>query len=304
MHADTLAGAILVAALTVVAVASASQPAVGPPRVFGEGVVSTPAPEFAITFSPDGLLALFNRATDDRTRFDILAARHDGTRWVARPVEPVLGDASYVDPFITPSGRRLFVSSNRGGEAQGSPRGDFDLWVLDLDGGTWSAPKRLGPAVNSSKNDVFCSLTARGDLYFASDRDGAMAIFVAESDGRGSWFPARRIALDLPDGAAAINPLIDAVGTRLTFAATLPDTMGGLDLYASERRAGTWSTPRNLGAAVNSTYADFAPAWGPGERELYFTSERPGVAPARIDGSRPPGDIYRVPRRVIWPDRN
>jgi Tol biopolymer transport system component len=304
MPARRVVRSILVAALTVVAVASASQPAVGPPQVFGEGIVSTPAPEFAITFSPDGRLALFNRATDDRTRFDLFAARDDGTRWVPRPVEMAVRGASYLDPFITANGRRLFVSSNRGDGAPGSTRGDFDLWVLDMDRDSWSAPTRLGPTVNSSKNDVFCSLTARGDLYFASDRDGAMAIFVAEPDGRGSWSPARRVALDIPQGTAVSNPLIDAKGDRLIFAATLPDTAGGLDLYSSERRTGTWSRPRNLGAAVNSTYADFAPAWGPGERELFFTSERPGLAPARADASRPPGDIYRASRQALWLDKD
>jgi Tol biopolymer transport system component len=158
--------------------------------------------------------------------------------------------------------------------------------------------------VNSTKNDVFCSTTARGDLYFASDRDGPMAIFVAEPDGRGSWSSARRVALDLPEGAAAINPLVDAKGDRLIFAATLPDFIGALDLYISERRAGQWSTPRNLGKDVNSAFADFAPAWGPGERELYFTSERPGLAPARVDGSRPPGDIYRLPREATLAHRD
>jgi Tol biopolymer transport system component len=65
-----------------------------------------------------------------------------------------------------------------------------------------------------------------------------------------------------------------------------------LYLYASQLRAGRWSTARHL-AALSSPSADLAPAFSPDGNYLFFTSERPGMAPAPASG-RPPGDIYQV----------
>lgn len=275
------------------------------PTLFAPGAVSTAAPEFSLALWNDGASALFVRASDARDRFTLLAAELDRGRWRLTPPPPTLTAAAYIDPFITADGRRLCLTSARSDVVDDPPHADFDLWLATRRGAGWSEPARLSMVVNSTKSEVYCSLSAEGDLYFASDRDGPMRVFVAESDGRGGWRHARQLPLRVAADVAAINPLISASGRVLVFAAALPDTLGGLDLYVAERQgeASDWSVPRNLGSAVNSAYADFAPAWGPGERDLYFTSERPGLAPARTDGRRPPGDIYRVPTaplRLSW----
>ncbi|MCP3919137.1 MAG: hypothetical protein GY711_26655 [bacterium] len=56
---------------------------------------------------------------------------------------------------------------------------------------------------------------------------------------------------------------------------------------------GNWGTARLLPEPVNSAWADFAPALGPGGRVLFFTSERPGMVAEVVEGQRP-GDIYWV----------
>ena len=52
-------------------------------------------------------------------------------------------------------------------------------------------------------------------------------------------------------------------------------------------------TPMRSITWVNSPFADFAPAFSPDGRYLFFTSERPGIVPAQASG-RPPGDIYQI----------
>ena len=82
--------------------------------------------------------------------------------------------------------------------------------------------------------------------------------------------------------------------TSARIARAAPPAGGTPDLYVSCRAADTWSAPRALDAA-NSPFADFAPNVDTSETFLSFTSERPGVVPARPAGERPPGDIYRMP---------
>jgi Tol biopolymer transport system component len=69
---------------------------------------------------------------------------------------------------------------------------------------------------------------------------------------------------------------------------------GGADLYASRAHGGAWSAARNLGPAINSPFADFAPAFSPDGKYLFFTSERPGIVPTPESGARPPGDLYQI----------
>jgi Tol biopolymer transport system component len=78
----------------------------------------------------------------------------------------------------------------------------------------------------------------------------------------------------------------------LVFVADGPASLGGADLYASRLVDGAWTAPVNL-AAANSPFADFAPSITADGRYLFFTSERPGIAPAPSEG-RPPGDIYQI----------
>ena len=48
-----------------------------------------------------------------------------------------------------------------------------------------------------------------------------------------------------------------------------------------------------LVAVAAIAFADFAPAFSPDGKYLFFTSERPGIAPTPPSG-RPPGDIYQI----------
>ena len=86
-------------------------------------------------------------------------------------------------------------------------------------------------------------------------------------------------------------PIESADGLSLFIASNRPGTAGGNDIWAADRASlgSPWGTPRNLGAPINTTSADFCPTPVMG-RSLFFVSERPG------DGAGPTpcggGDIY------------
>jgi hypothetical protein len=86
-------------------------------------------------------------------------------------------------------------------------------------------------------------------------------------------------------------PIESADGLSLFLASNRPGTTGGNDIWAADRANvdAPFSAPRNLGAPINSTSADFCPTPVLG-RSLFFVSERPGdgTGPAPCGG----GDIY------------
>ena len=107
--------------LAVLALAASDQRAKGdvqrPPRgpeIFARGIVSTEAPEFAVTFTPDGREGFFNRASADRQRLAIMiTTRTPAGAWSAPVVAAFSGTFRDIDPFVTPDGRRLYFSSDR-----------------------------------------------------------------------------------------------------------------------------------------------------------------------------------------------
>ena len=256
-------------------------------EIVGRAVISTDAPEFATTLTPDGGEIYFNRASADRNRLTIMTARRaaDGT-WSTPTVAPFSGTHRDVDPFVAPDGRRLYFSSDRpragGGEAR------FTTWYVDRIGNSWSAPVDPGPPLNSADGDVFVSITRDGELMFTSSRLGASRVFSSRQvDGR--WQAPTPVTFGSIVDAG--NPAIAPSGRFLVLVRVAAG--GSPDLFVSCRTAGAWGEPQAL-STVNSPFADFAPFIDASEQSLYFTSERPGVAAPPEKGVRPPGDLYRI----------
>ncbi len=95
------------------------------------------------------------------------------------------------------------------------------------------------------------------------------------------------VSSDFGDGC----PIESADGLSLFIASNRTGTAGGNDIWASDRVSLTapWGEPRNLGAPINTSSADFCPTPVMG-RSLFFVSERPGdgTGPAPCGG----GDMY------------
>jgi Tol biopolymer transport system component len=262
------------------------------PRVFGDGSISTELPEFGMSFSPDGERAYFNRMPADRSAMFAVEARFADGKWQAAvPVTFVDSSARNVDLFVTPDGSEVLFSSTRATEA-GKPKTDFDTWSVPRAPDGWGTAVHLAVPPNSPAQDVFVSATRTGTLYFASDRAGNNDIYRAARTAAGQYAEPERLSV-VNTPASESNPLIAPDESFLIFVSERPEGVGGADLYVATRVHGTWTTPRNLGAPVNSPYADFAPGLSPDGKYLFFTSERPGVVKDSVAGRRP-GDIWQV----------
>lgn len=261
------------------------------PQIFAPGVVSTADPEFAASLSPDGTSFFFNRASADRSRLAILVSRSREGGWSPPETAPFSGTHRDVDPFVSPDGERLYFSSSRpAGASDETP--DFNTWFVEREGGGWSEPVPLPEPLNTASQETFVSVDRERTLYFGSDRDGAQRVWRSRRIGGEHETPqVVPFAMNLESGVS--NPWISSSGKLLIFVAGRPGAQD-TDLYATCREQSGWLPGQNLGADVNSDFADFAPSLTPDGLYLIFTSERPGVVPAVAKGARPPGDLYRI----------
>jgi hypothetical protein len=254
----------------------------------GRGVDGNP--EFAISFAADGNVAYFDRANADRSKLMIVASAFANGAWQPAAALPwSTGEFRDVDPFVF--GDRVYFSSNR--PRPGSTATDFDTWYVVRTGATWGEPVHVDGAPSGPGNQVFVSIARDGTLYFQSDASGGGDIYRASRGAGAIPYPAAAPIEELSTSVSEGNPAISPDGTLLVFVSDREGGLGGADLYASQFRDGAWSPARNLGEVVNSSFGDFAPAFSPDGKYLFFTSERPGVVPAPASG-RPPGDIYQI----------
>lgn len=104
------------------------------------------------------------------------------------------------------------------------------------------------------------------------------------------------------------EPLIASDESFLIFmAGGRPDGRGGLDLFISYNRNGTWTKPVNLGEKINSGGNEYSPTISPDGKYFFWTSTR-GFADktlekrldydelmTRLRGARNGlGDIYQI----------
>lgn len=259
-------------------------------QLIGEGTVSTGAPEFAASFTPDGDTLYFTRSSADRSSLRIFRAVRDSAGWREPEVAPFSGTHPDVDPFVTPDGARIYFSSQRPAPV-GAAR--YNTWWVDREDGGWSEPRTAGPPLNSRASDVFVTATRDGAVYFSSRRGGSQRIWRTRQTDAGWTQPEAQEFGNRRGGAG--NPLVGPDGSYMVITFLGPG--GSPDLFLVCRTETGWSAPRPLPRGVNSDHPDFAPGLHPPDDRLVFTSERPGVVQSTADTARAPGDLYTADYR-------
>jgi hypothetical protein len=188
-------------------------------------------------------------------------------------------------------GHLLYFQSTRPGGF-----GGLDLWVSRRkdknDDDSWGDPVNLGAGINTAANEA--GLTFFEDeegvphFYFQSNRPGGLGgndIYYTTllSDGT---FTAPVPVTELNSAADDQRAAVRHDGLELYLSSTRAGTMGGMDVWVSTRPtvASPWSTPVNVGAAINTVNFDAAPSLSGDGTQLYFHSAlRPGNITERFD---------------------
>ncbi|HMQ48009.1 MAG TPA: DUF4440 domain-containing protein [Saprospiraceae bacterium] len=263
-------------------------------------ILNTPAPEFAAALSADGHTFWFNRMSEDRAKMYLLSTNFTDGHW-SSPTVPAFVDSAYwhIDPWVMPHQKGLLLSTKRP-LTQQADREDYNLWQLHPNGVFSPLPE----TINSADDEIYCSQSKNGNLYFARFINDKAKIFVSKWEDK-QFQPAEILHIPGTDSAAISNPAISPNDQFLVFVSGNLGGMGSADLFLSRKQAdGSWSIPENLGSGINSNYIEFAPGFSADGKTLFFTSERPGiVSEAFPAGQRRPGDLYAVAFDPIAKDK-
>ena len=105
-----------------------------------------------------------------RAKEDIWVSRRIKGGWLSskRLDAPVNSEYSETSPWLSFNGNTMYFSSDRPGG-----QGGFDIWYSTRVGTTWSAPRNMGPLINSPANEVYPRVHSDDKVfYYSSDRPG------------------------------------------------------------------------------------------------------------------------------------
>ncbi len=149
---------------------------------------------------------------------------------------------------------------------------DYDTMELN-----WGPAHRMPEPLNSHGNEgaqtishdgrvVIFTACGRGDGHTGCD------IYMSVRQG-GRWGKPRDLGAPVNTVYWESFPSLSIDGYTLYFASNRPGGYGGSDIWCCTLEDGLWSTPRNLGPAINTKGNETAPYIHFDDRSLYFASD-------------------------------
>lgn len=136
-----------------------------------------------------------------------------------------------------------------------------------------------GDSINSELDEYLPALTADDQTLIYTRKNGPTGedFFISSKNADGSWKKASLLPPPLNSDGNEGAHCLSADGRTIYFTACYrEDSKGGCDIYVSKLTSEGWSTPQNLGLAINTSHWETQPSISFDGKTLYFVSNRPG----------------------------
>jgi hypothetical protein len=214
------------------------------PELFAPGFISTNEyGELNAVFTEDGNEFNFSRRGIPGKNSTIMFTRQLNGRW-SNP-EPVSfsGTKDDIDLFITSDGKSMVFSSAE--VKTGDSYLNHDLWISKRAGAGWASPVPFATVANSTFEDYFPVITANGNLYFNSQREGPGTNDVYISKYlNGKYTAPQKLPGPVNTSYREFDAFVTGDESMMIFSSEKPGGYGRSDLYLCLKKDdGTWSEP-------------------------------------------------------------
>lgn len=209
-------------------------------------------------------------------------------KWENPILLPFCDGYSYLEPFLSTDGKRLYFASDRPLDEKSTVKKDFDIWYVErkIKNSDWSKPVNLGTPVNSENDEFYPTLADNGNLYFTMEAKSGLGkddIYYSKWDGSKYSKP---ILLDnnINSEGYEFNAFISKDEDFIIYTQyNSKDGFGSGDLYISRKNEKEeWSPAKNLGNIINTKYMEYCPFYDYNTNTLYFTSKRAKLIPQKF----------------------
>ncbi len=142
------------------------------------------------------------------------------------------------------------------------------------EGGEWTAPIDITSQIGSDRDCSSTSLNYNGTelyVYKIDDFDGNIYVSYFEN---GQWGKIQKLNRNINTKYYESHASISKNGETLYFTSNRKGSIGGLDIYKSEKdKNGDWGRAVNLGPAINTPFNENTPFITDNDSLLFFSSE-------------------------------
>lgn len=186
-------------------------------------------------------------------------------------------DCFEFSPKIAPDGNTMYFVK----ECENIP--DQDIWYTEKDTlGKWKEAKNIGMPLNNKGHNFVASISPDGQTlivgnhYTPDGEEEGDGVSISHKKADGTW--GNPESLDIPEYVNKndhSNFFLNGESNVLIMAIEDKNTLGELDLYVSkyDKNNKKWSSPLNLGASINTAYAEDYPYLALDGKTLYFSSK-------------------------------
>ncbi len=189
---------------------------------------------FPVSVAADGETYLFLGSYKDRQAEELYIIKLNEKKEWGKPhrlPNSVNSGGKYWGATFVDAGRSIIFASDRAGGY-----GGFDLYRVDSKRDRWETPRNLGPAINTSSDEVTPFMGHDNQtLYFSSDRVGSIGgldVFFSK-DSVGLWCVPQNMGLGINSSADEIYYSTKPGSDHVVFSSNrvTEQSMGGYDIY-------------------------------------------------------------------------
>ncbi len=257
-----------------------------PGRVFidnmGE-VINSAYPEYRPLVVPEEDMIMFTsaresttggRRDDDSFYFeDVFATYYEDGRWTIPENDfGINGSNHEATAGISSDGTVIYIYRSAGGNV---------LYESRLENDAYGMPRKLPTIINDGLKQTSAALTFdKRTLYFTTRREdgyGGIDIYYSKKDAKDKWTEPVNIGATINTPYDEEGVFISTDGNTLYFSSKGHITMGGFDIFKSEKVDGEWTNPVNLGYPINTPDNDvFFTMAANGQRGYYSSKKKDG----------------------------
>ncbi|MBA6154297.1 TolB-like translocation protein [Gelidibacter maritimus] len=238
--------------------------------------------------SRDADEAFFTLQSPSTAISQIAVIKKENNDWFGPELLPFCDGFTYLEPFLSSDGNRLFFASDRPLDESSQEKKDFDIWYVDRlhRDAEWSEPKNMGKPVNSNLDEFYPTLSDNNNLYFTMDAPDGLGkddIYFSKWED-GHYSEPVLLNENINSDGYEFNAFISKKEDFLIFTKyNEKDGHGSGDLYISKKdKNGEWQKATNMGLPINSKYMEFCPFYDENNQLLYFTSRRETITPKKF----------------------
>lgn len=187
-----------------------------------------------------------------------------------------------VKPIITSDGSRLYFTRQYAPTNVGGAQDLADIYYSENINGAWTEAKNIGSPLNNRNPNGVTAITADGSQLllineYTSNGGVGNGLSITQKTPTG-WETPRKVNIE---GFVNLNDFVDFTlspnGDVMIMAIETKESLGDQDLYISFYKGNEqWTKPKNIGASLNTSKAEFSPFIAPDGLTMYFASEGHG----------------------------